>query len=121
MTRENARPCPELKKRREASRVGSGCGGLERVQAVLRMAPLIAQTVRQQRTLEGFLWLAAVVIVGTTLLALLAFLKRKRDAVSGRRALPFTVNELRKLRDGGKISPEEYEALKRRVLCGSGD
>ncbi len=86
---------------------------------MLLTVSLIAQSTRREQTLEGFLWLAAVVLVGTALLAIIAYVKRRRDAVSGRHAPPFTLDELRRMRDAGKLSPEEYETLKRRLLCGT--
>ena len=65
---------------------------------------------------EGFLWLTGVVAVVVLAVVILSFLRARvrRSKLSAQ--APFSLAQLRRLRDQGELTCSEYEVLKRRVL-----
>lgn len=80
---------------------------------------LIGQSDPTQRlSWEGFYW--ALVIMGMLGVGwvIIAFVKRKADASQvSAPAIPFTLHDLKKLRDQGQLTDEEYQKARDRIVA----
>lgn len=67
---------------------------------------------------SGFLWLGTVVLSIMALVVVLATLRRRfRDATVGTMP-PFSLADLRRLKEAGTVSAEEYDALRHSAIMG---
>jgi len=66
----------------------------------------------------GLAWLGGVVLVCGLALVLAGYLRRRSAARHGRRPPPFSLEQLRHLRERGELSEEEYRSLRQRILDG---
>ncbi len=77
---------------------------------------LAAQSTEQKKMFEGLLWMGATILALVFAGALVAYF-RKRVASHGEGEGPdFTLDELRRLKEAGNLTPAEYEALKKRSI-----
>ena len=79
---------------------------------------LAAQSTEQKKMFEGLLWMGATILALVFAGALVSYF-RKRVASHGEGEGPdFTLDELRRLKETGSLTPAEYEALKKRAIAG---
>ena len=77
---------------------------------------LAAQSTEQKKMFEGLLWMGATILALVFAGALVAYF-RKRAVSHGEGEGPdFTLDELRRLKEAGSLTPAEYEALKKRAI-----
>lgn len=80
---------------------------------------MLARLTEQSAILQGLLWLGLVGIVALLKVVIGSCLEGKTTPPSRTSYLVFVLEELRRLRDRGRLTSAEYEALKRRMLSGS--
>jgi hypothetical protein len=81
----------------------------------------LGQSGPETATFTALLWFGAIVLAFLLMLAVMQY-ARRRVRSSGRDAPPtFTLEELRRLRDQGRLDEAEYEAIKERTLHSSRD
>ena len=82
--------------------------------------PALAQSSEQAAALAGLLWIGAIVLAFLAVVVLLQRLRRRMNSSHSESGADFTLDELRRLRDGGSLTAAEYEAIKRKSLHSSG-
>lgn len=77
------------------------------------MGPATAS--KEAQAFEALLWFAAIVFVVIGAVVAFAFIRRRLVRAGGA-PVPFTLDELRRMRDRGDVTAEEFESIKRRML-----
>ena len=85
------------------------------------MAGCLRRAPPDQEAFEALLWFGALVLAILLAVAIVGCLRRRIRASRLNARPSFTLNELRRLRDRGELTPSEYAALRRGVVEGQGD
>ncbi len=65
---------------------------------------------------DGVFWLGVIVITALLGAVMLGYLKNRVRTFGQAQGVDFTLEDLRRLRDGGALTTAEYEKLKRRLV-----
>ena len=88
---------------------------------MLALSPsVLGQPSGRAATFEGLLWIGAIVLAFLLIVVVLHHVHKKMDASGKSGRADFTLQELRRLRDDGRLTEAEYEVLKRTTLDGYG-
>ena len=68
---------------------------------------------------DGVFWLGAIVVTALLGAIMLGYLKSRVRAIEQAQGADFTLEDLRRLRDGGALTTAEYEKLKRGLVSGA--
>ncbi|UCE58205.1 MAG: hypothetical protein JSU63_12270 [Phycisphaerales bacterium] len=79
---------------------------------------LAAQSTEQKKVLEGLLWMGVIIVALVFAAALITYLRKRVVSQGDCEAPDFTLDQLRRLKEAGRLTPIEYETLKKRAIDG---
>jgi hypothetical protein len=79
---------------------------------------LLAVAARARSVTPMLLWVSALILVVIALGLIILFMRRRLLSKDSTDASAGLMDELRTLRDQGRISPEEYDAARRQMVAG---
>ncbi len=79
--------------------------------------PILAATwAHQARVLEGVIWMGLLILLIIVGVGVAACVRQRAKASQRHRREAFTLEELRRLRNRGTVTPDEHDTLRNRIV-----
>ena len=94
------------------------CVGPGPTLTVARIAIMTSTTSPEEAAFSGLLWLGGILLLIVTAVAVAIYMRRGIRSSGQDGEPPFTLEDLRRMRDAGEVTQTEFDALKRRIIDG---